>query len=51
MLPYLKRSVGYVDADVWAIEDARAEEGKFGFTKNIIDTAEPGAPAFEFRNV
>jgi len=51
LLPYLKRSVGYVDADVWPVDDARKHEGETGFSKNIIDSAEPASPAFEFRNV
>ncbi|KAF8522737.1 hypothetical protein BU17DRAFT_86642 [Hysterangium stoloniferum] len=50
VLPYLKRNVGFVDADVWTVEDARAQTDA-GFAKTIIDTAEPGAPAFQFRNV
>ncbi|KIJ41971.1 hypothetical protein M422DRAFT_171671 [Sphaerobolus stellatus SS14] len=51
LLPYLKRSVGYVDADVLSVDEARTHEGEQGFSKNIIDSAEPGTPAFEFRNV
>jgi leucyl-tRNA synthetase len=51
VLPYLKRSVSFVEADVWSVEDARSQEGTPGFSKNIIDGAEPGAPAFEFRNI
>ncbi|KAF8577316.1 leucyl-tRNA synthetase [Ramaria rubella] len=50
-LPYLRRSVGFVEADVWAVEDARHKEGTPGFSKNIIDGSEPGTPGFEFRNV
>ena len=50
-LPYLKRSVGFAEADVWSVEEARSEEGKPGFSKNIIDGSEPGAPGFEFRNI
>ena len=51
LLPYLKRSVGYVDAEVLSVEEARKHEGEPGFSKNIIESAEPGTPAFEFRNV
>lgn len=51
VLPYLKRSVGFAEADVWSVEDARRKEGTPGFSKNIIDSAEPGAPGFEFRNI
>ncbi|HEV7736747.1 MAG TPA: hypothetical protein VGO47_05160 [Chlamydiales bacterium] len=51
MLPYLKRSVGYVEADIWSVDDALAEEGNAGFIRNIVETAEPREPSFEFRNV
>ncbi|CAL1697931.1 unnamed protein product [Somion occarium] len=49
-LPYLKRTLGLVDAEIYFADDAKAKEEP-GFTKNIIDSAEPGAPAFEYRNV
>jgi leucyl-tRNA synthetase len=50
-LPYIKRSIGFAEAEVWSVEDARSQEGTPGFSKNIIDGAEPGAPGFEFRNI
>lgn len=50
ILPYLKKSLGLVDAEVLSVEDARTKEGP-GFTLSIIDTSEPGSPAFEYRNV
>lgn len=50
-LPYLKRSVGFAEADVCSVEDARIREGTPGFSKNIIDGSEPGTPGFEFRNI
>ncbi|KAI0077647.1 leucine-tRNA ligase [Panus rudis PR-1116 ss-1] len=49
-LPYLKRTLGLVDAEIYLADDAKTKEGP-GFTKNIIESAEPGAPAFEYRNV
>ncbi|KZV71751.1 leucine-tRNA ligase [Peniophora sp. CONT] len=51
ILPYLKRSLNLVDADIFSVEDALAKEGAAGFNKQIIDGAEPGSPTFEFRNV
>ncbi|KAF8586776.1 hypothetical protein K439DRAFT_1614866 [Ramaria rubella] len=43
-LPYLRRSVGFVEADVWAVEDARHKESTPGFSKSVIDGSEPGMP-------
>ncbi|KAG6809080.1 hypothetical protein H0H92_001688 [Tricholoma furcatifolium] len=51
ILPYLKKSLGLVDAEVLSVEEARQKEGEAGYTKSIIDTSEPGTPAFEYRNV
>ena len=51
ILPYLKRSLNLVDADILSVEDALAKAGEAGFNKQIIEGAEPGSPAFEFRNV
>jgi leucyl-tRNA synthetase len=52
LLPYLKKTLNLVDAEVLSLEEARQkpEEGEPGFTKSIIDTSEPGAPGFEYRN-
>ena len=49
--PYLKKSLNLVDAEVMSVDEAYAHEGEAGYTKSIIDTSEPGAPAFEYRNV
>lgn len=50
LVPYLKRTLKLVDVEVWKVEDALMQtEG--GFTKMLIDNAEPGSPGFEFRNV
>ncbi|EGN94714.1 hypothetical protein SERLA73DRAFT_96086 [Serpula lacrymans var. lacrymans S7.3] len=50
-LPYLKKSLGLVDAEVLSVEEARTHEGEPGFTRSIMDSSEPGSPAFEYRNV
>lgn len=51
ILPYLKKSLGLVDAEILSVDDARAHEGERGYNKSIIDSSEPGSPAFEYRNV
>ncbi|KAK7441730.1 cytosolic leucyl tRNA synthetase [Stygiomarasmius scandens] len=51
ILPYLKRTLNLVDAEILSVEEARAKEGEPGYTKSIVDTSEPGNPAFEYRNV
>ncbi|KAH8114896.1 leucine-tRNA ligase [Phellopilus nigrolimitatus] len=50
LLPYLKKSLNLVDAEVLMADDALAKDEP-GYTKFIIESAEPGSPAFEFRNV
>ncbi|KAJ3503221.1 hypothetical protein NLJ89_g8530 [Agrocybe chaxingu] len=51
LLPYLKKTLGLVSADVLSVDEARQKEQEHGFTKNIIDSSEPGSPAFEYYNV
>ena len=53
ILGYLKKSLGLVDAEVLTVEEAlvRSEAGSQGYNKMIIESSEPGTPAFEFRNV
>lgn len=53
MLPYLKKSLNLVDAEVIFVDEARkkAEQGLPGYTKSIIESSEPGSPGFEYRNV
>lgn len=51
LLPYLKRTLVLVDAEVLAVSDARKRVGEAGFTTSIIDASEPGVPAFEYYNV
>lgn len=50
ILPYLKKTLNLVDAEIFSVEVALAREGP-GFTRTIIESSEPGAPAFEYRNV
>jgi len=49
-LPYLKRSLNLVDAEVFLVDEA-LQRDESGFTPTIIETSEPGSPAFEYRNV
>ncbi|KAF8886349.1 hypothetical protein BD779DRAFT_1662735 [Infundibulicybe gibba] len=51
ILPYLKKSLGLMGAEVLSVDKARTKEGESGYTKSIIDTSEPGSPAFEYYNV
>lgn len=50
ILPYLKKTLNLVDAEIMTVEEALSKEGP-GFTKMIIELSEPGSPAFEYRNV
>ncbi|KAG8215233.1 hypothetical protein J3R82DRAFT_8779 [Butyriboletus roseoflavus] len=49
-MPYLKRSLNLVNAEVFLVDEALQRDGP-GFTPSIIETSEPGSPAFEYRNV
>lgn len=49
-LPYLKRSLNLIDAEVFLVDEA-LQRNERGFTPSIIETSEPGSPAFEYRNV
>ncbi|KAF5352969.1 hypothetical protein D9758_007903 [Tetrapyrgos nigripes] len=53
ILPYLKRTLNLVDAEIVSVEEAHGKSGagEAGYTKSIIDTSEPANPAFEYRNV
>ncbi|KAJ6614647.1 hypothetical protein B0H10DRAFT_2263133 [Mycena sp. CBHHK59/15] len=51
IIPYLKKSLSLTEVDVYSVEEARTEKGQAGFTPAIIETSEPGNPAFEYRNV
>jgi len=51
LLAYLKKTLNLTEAEVLSVEDARSKEPERGYTKSIIDTSEPGSPAFEYYNV
>ena len=53
ILGYLKKSLSLVDAEVLTVHEAlaRSEADPQGYNKMIIESSEPGTPAFEFRNV
>lgn len=50
ILPYLKRNLGFFEAEVTTVEDAKGKEGP-GFVPSIIEAAEPGSPGFIFWNL
>jgi leucyl-tRNA synthetase len=53
VLPYLKRTLNLVDVEILSVEEAQefVGAGKAGYSRMIIESSEPGSPAFEFRNV
>jgi len=51
LLAYLKKTLNLAEAEVMSVEDARSKEQEQGYTKSIINTSEPGSPAFEYYNV
>ena len=53
ILGYLKKSLSLEDAEVLTVDEAliKAEADPRGYNKMIIESSEPGTPAFEFRNV
>ncbi|KAF8153999.1 hypothetical protein B0H34DRAFT_662062 [Crassisporium funariophilum] len=51
LLPYLKKTLSLTEAEVLSVDEARTKEQEKGYTKTIIDTSEPGSPAFEYHNV
>jgi leucyl-tRNA synthetase len=53
VLPYLKRTLNLVDVEILSCEEAleHVGAGKDGYSRMIIESSEPGSPAFEFRNV
>lgn len=50
ILPYLKKTLNLVDAEIMFADDAKAKAGE-GYSLLIVESAEPGSPAFEYRNV
>jgi leucyl-tRNA synthetase len=53
VLPYLKRTLNLVDVEILSVEEAleHVVVGKAGYSRMIVESSEPGSPAFEFRNV
>lgn len=51
LLAYLKKTLNLAEAEVLFVEEALSKEQERGYTKSIIDTSEPGSPAFEYYNV
>jgi leucyl-tRNA synthetase len=53
ILGYLKKSLNLEGADVLTVDEALAkvEADTQGYNKMIVESSEPGSPAFEFRNV
>ena len=47
ILPYIKKSLNLVDAEVFLAEEAKEK----GFSTHIVEAAEPGSPGFEYYNV
>ncbi|KAF7320806.1 hypothetical protein HMN09_00167000 [Mycena chlorophos] len=48
--PYLKRTLGLTNVEVYSVEEALAKNEP-GFTQTVIESSEPASPAFEYRNV
>jgi len=51
LLAYLKKTLNLAEDEVLSVEEARTKEQEPGYTRSIIDTSEPGSPAFEYYNV
>ena len=45
--PYLKKSLNLVNVEIYLTKDAKDK----GFSAAIVESAEPGSPAFEYWNV
>ena len=50
ILPYLKRTLNLQDAEVLIADEAKSKDVSV-LTKTLIESAEPGNPAFEYYNV
>ena len=50
ILPYLKRTLSLADAEVLSVAEAKAKELST-LTQALVESAEPGNPAFEYYNV
>jgi leucyl-tRNA synthetase len=53
LAPYLKKSLNLESVEVLSVEEAlqKAQNGEAGYSKVLIESSEPGSPAFEYRNV
>ena len=51
IVPYIKKSLALVDVEILSVEEALAKTDEPGYRKIIIETSEPGRPAFEYYNV
>ncbi|KIK54624.1 hypothetical protein GYMLUDRAFT_176967, partial [Collybiopsis luxurians FD-317 M1] len=45
MLPYLRKTLNLVDAEILCVDPSYAKEREAGYTKLIVDSSEPGSPA------
>lgn len=51
LVPYLKKTLGLEDAVVMSVDEGREKGSEGKYNMGLIDTSEPGAPAFEYYNV
>jgi leucyl-tRNA synthetase len=53
LAPYLKKSLNLESVEIVSVEEAlqKAQNGEAGYSKVLIESSEPGNPAFEYRNV
>lgn len=49
--PHIKKSLALVDVEIFSVDEALTKTDEPGYSKIIIDTSEPGNPAFEYHNV
>jgi len=50
IVPHIKKSLALVDVEILSVEEALAKADEPSYTKNIIEIAVPGNPAFEYYN-
>lgn len=48
--PYLQRTLNLTGAEVLSVEEAKSQDLSV-LTKALVESAEPGNPAFEYYNV
>ncbi|KAF7759757.1 hypothetical protein Agabi119p4_11452 [Agaricus bisporus var. burnettii] len=53
LAPYLTKSLNLEGVEIVSVEEAlqKAQNGEMGYSKVLIESSEPGNPAFEYRNV